>query len=125
MSLIKTVEAMKRTNVDVFEKLTAQLESVHSELSMLARKSPNDAVNVFKLKFVNSTLEQCNNLFGDKYRPFPDFETFGMDDVPSNSDVTFMVSQYIECGEKFRSDNILARGGVWWWKLDGESENAP
>ena len=55
---------MKRTNVDAFEKLVVQLDSIHSELLLLAKKSPNDAVNSFKLKFVNATLNQCNDLFG-------------------------------------------------------------
>ena len=113
---------MKRTEVDRFEKLVAQLESLHAELSMLAKKSPNDAVNEFKLKFINTILSQCNSLFGEKRRPFVEFETFPLDQVPSNSDATFIISQYIECGEKFRADNIRQRGGAWWWKIDNEGE---
>ena len=113
---------MKRADVDRFEKLTAQLESLHAELTVMAKRSPNDAVNAFKLKFINLTLEQSNALFGESYRPFADFEKFSSDDMPSNSDVTFIVSQYIECAEKFRADNIRHRGGVWWWRIDGEED---
>lgn len=116
---------MELARVDTLEKLTAQLESLHSELSMLAKKSPNDAVNAFKLKFVNSTIDQCNKLFGGQYRPFADFEIFATDDLPSNSDATFMISQYLECAEKFRADNIFQRAGYWWWRLDGEASDAP
>jgi hypothetical protein len=116
---------MKRAQVDAFEKLTGQLESLHSELSMLAKKAPKDAVNEFKLKFINSTLEQCNKLFGDRYRPFGDFSTFSTEDLPSNSDVTFIISQYLECAEKFRSDNIFPRHSWWYWRVDGEREDAP
>jgi hypothetical protein len=114
---------MKRSDVDTFEKLMAQLQSFHSELSMLAKKSPNDALNPFKLKFVNITLNQCNSFLGKRYLPFPDFECFSEDQMPSNSDATFIISQYIECAEKFRSDNIEQYHGVWWWKIDGQDEH--
>jgi hypothetical protein len=113
---------MKRSDVDDFEKLNAQLDSLHQEMSMLAKKSPNDAVNAFKIRLVNTTLERCNELFGAKYKPFAEFDTFQTDELPSNSDVTFIVSQYIECAEKFRADNILMEHGFWYWQLDGMKE---
>jgi hypothetical protein len=116
---------MKQADVHIFEKLTAQLESLHSELTMLAKKSPNDAVNTFKLKFVNSTLVECNKFFGVKNRPFAEFETFSPEDMPSNSDVTFIISQYIECAEKFRADNIRRDRVHWWWRIEGENEDRP
>ena len=56
---------MKRADVDIFEKLTAQLGSLYQEISTLAKKSPNNAINTFKLKFVNGTLSQCNKLLRD------------------------------------------------------------
>ena len=113
---------MKRADVDTFEKLKAQLDSLHQEMSILAKKSPSDAVNTFKIKFVNTILTQCNKFFGQKYRPFSDFETFSPDELPSNSDVTFIVSQYIECAEKFRVDNVELAGGGWYWKTGGNGE---
>lgn len=114
---------MTRDEVDVFEKLKVQLDSLHQELSMLARKSPNGPVNAFKVKFVNTTLGQCNALFGDSYKPFKDFEQFSIDDLPSNSDLTFIVSQYIECAEKFRADHIKVLGtGRWVWQTDGRGD---
>jgi hypothetical protein len=110
---------MKRADIDTFEKLSAQLDSLHQEMSMLTKKSPNDAVNAFKIKFVNATLIQCNKFLGKKYRPFQDFEIFSMDELPSNSDVTFIVSQYIKCTEEYRSDNIEQSRGLWYWRTDG------
>lgn len=109
---------MKKSDVDTFEKLKAQLDSIHQEMSTLAKKSPNDAVNVFKLRFVNATLENCNKLMGNIYKPFSDFDTFAPDELPSNSDVSFIVSQYIECVEKMRSDNIYSDVGKWYWNVD-------
>lgn len=114
---------MKHADVDIFEKLKAQLDSIYQEMSMLAKKSPNDAVNTFKIKFVNATLTQCNEFFGERYRPFSDFETFSVDELPLNSDVTFIVSQYIECAEKLRADNIEWAHGAWHWKNVDTGEN--
>ena len=107
---------MKRSQVDELEKLTGQLSSLHSELSALAKKSPNNAVNTFKLKFVIITIANCNKFLGDKYKPFDDFEQFDTDEVPSNSDLTFIISQYIQAMEKYRSDNIYLDLGSWYYR---------
>jgi hypothetical protein len=115
---------MKRADVDTFEKLNAQLDSVHQEIAVLVKKSPNDAVNQFKMKFINSALDQCNTILGTKYRPFQDFENFSSDELPTNSDVSFIISQYIECMEKFRADNIEFTNFEWHWKTkDGTKIN--
>ncbi|MFL5352284.1 hypothetical protein [Archangium sp.] len=114
---------MTRADVDKFEKLKAQLDGLYQEMSLLARKSPNDAVNEFKIKLVNATLVGCNALFGSQYRPYPEFEAFSTDDMPSNSDVTVILSQYIECAEKFRADSIDDSFDVWYWRVDGEEES--
>src|SRR5205085_5746958 len=102
----------------VFEKLVAQAQSTHREMSILSKKSPNDAVNTFKLKFINKTLEGLNAILLDKHRPFLEFSLFSVDDVPTNSDVCFVFDQYLECAENFRADNIEYRDYKWFWKLE-------
>ena len=109
---------MKRNDIDIFEKLNAQLSSFYQEISTLAKKSPNDAINKFKLQFVNETIEKCNELIGEHYCPFADFKSFSLDEMPTNSDVTFILSQYIECAEKFRSDNVYSYHREWYWNVD-------
>ena len=116
---------MKRDDVELFEKITTQLANLHQETSALAKKSPNDAINTFKLTFVNATLAECNGLLGRRYRPFPEFEEFSSEDMPSNSDVTFILSQYIACAEAFRATNVYAAYGRWYWNIEGgDRENA-
>jgi hypothetical protein len=117
---------MKMKDVDKFEKTVAQLEALHSEISVLSKKSPNDGLNEFKLKLVNSVLQKANSLLGDTYKPFPDFLSFDHDTVPSNSDVTLILAQYINCMEKLRSDNIYRpSGSYWYWRVDGEDPSKP
>jgi hypothetical protein len=113
---------MKRADVDGLEKLMGQFKSIHAEVSALAKKSPNDAVNSFKIKFINTTVTNCNKFFGQNYKPFEDFDVFDIDDVPSNSDVTFIISQYLESLEKYRADNIRNNMGRWYFVLEDTKE---
>ena len=103
-----------REGIDQLEKLTGQLQGIHAELSALSKKSPNDAVNLFKLKFVNAVLRECNALLEEAYRPVGDFKEFNAEDVSSNSDVTFIASQYLQALEKYRSDNIKQNSHMSW-----------
>ncbi len=111
---------MTRKDVDTFEKTQAQLEGLYTEISTLAKKSPNDSVNKFKLAFINEVLKTSNTILGDTYKPLNKFELFNDDDIPSNSDVVFILSQYLSCFEKLRIDNISKYSGNWYWAIDGE-----
>jgi hypothetical protein len=114
---------MNKNDVDVFEKLSGQLISVYEEISLLSKKSPNDAVNKFKLKFVNKLINDSNEFLSDKYRPFDDFEMFDEDDVPQNSDVVFILSQYLQCFEKLRADNVKIVLNSWFWYVEGDEDD--
>lgn len=98
---------MERADVDKLEKIMGQLEGLHREISALARKSPNDGLNKFKLKFVNLALANANEFLGSNYKPLDDFEQFDADELPTNSDVTFILVSYLEEIERMRADNIV------------------
>jgi hypothetical protein len=116
---------MKRSDVDIFEKLSGQIISFYDEISVLSKKSPNDAINVFKLKLINKVLVEANAFLDARYRPFEDFAEFNPDDLPQNSDVVFILSQYLQCFEKCRSDNVAVYLGVWQWQLTPEKGEKP
>ncbi len=105
---------MNKVNVDIFKKLSVQLTCAYEEISVLSKKNPNDAVNKFKLKLLNKLLEDSNNLLTDKYKPFDDFNIFDEDDMPQNSDIVFILSQYMKSFNKYKSDNTDRRGN---WDL--------
>ena len=113
MSLITEADAEK------LEKLIRQLHGLHSEISLLAKKSPNDAVNTFKLKFINKVLQAENEVLGDTYKPFADFSLFEFDDLPSNSDVTVVLTQYIQEAEGYKSNNIIYSDHKLVYKVNG------
>jgi len=102
-----------------FEKLHDQISSLHLELSTLAKKSSNDALNKFKLKVVNDILTRSNGFLGEKYKPFKDFERFEDESIPTNSDVTMMLGQYLACVEKLRYDQSKSAGSTTFGGFDG------
>lgn len=114
-----------KEDVERLEKLVGQLQGLYAEVGTLAKKSPNDAVNPFKLKLINRVLEMGNVVLGEKYKPFEDFDRFDPDDAPSTSDVTIVVSQYMEEAERFRSDNVInasVNGSYgWYYVVDGKA----
>ncbi|OBY65977.1 hypothetical protein [Polaribacter vadi] len=122
---------MKATEINLFEKIQAQLEGLLTEVTILSKKSPNDGVNKFKLKFINEIISSSNKLLGKIYKPLDSFEQFEEDDLPSNSDVTFILTQYLNCFEKMRADNITREKRYdgnkyfyeWYWIIGNKVSN--
>jgi hypothetical protein len=110
-----------KTNEEVerLERLIVQLSGLHAEISQLAKKSPNDALNAFKLKLVNKVIAAGNKVLPRGYRPFEDFEQFDTDDMPTNSDVAIILTQYMEQSERYRSDNVMYEDYKWVYKVNG------
>lgn len=94
-------------DVKFLEKLIVQLQSLHSEISQLTKKSPNDGLNLFKLNLVNKVLLDGNKILTKNYKPFEDFDVFDEATVPTNSDVTMILALYMEQAERYRSDNVI------------------
>jgi len=95
------------TDINRFDKVRGQLEALHEEIGILSKKKPDDAVNVFKLKFVNQVLTEANSILDDEYLPFGGFSAFDEDVLPTNSDVVMMLSQYLKCFEGQHKDQKL------------------
>jgi hypothetical protein len=68
------MNTIKRSAVNQFEKILAQLTATHLEMSGLSKKSANNGVNEFKLNLINALLAQCNSFFGPSYLPFDNFK---------------------------------------------------
>ena len=107
-------------DVEKLEKTIGQLKAIHKEVSLLSKKNPIDAVNPFKLKMINSAMQSANSVLGKNYKPIDGFEQFDSDDVPSTSDVVFVVAQYIEEIERFRADNVEIHNFKWVYILNGK-----
>ena len=125
---------MSEIEINEFRKILNQLEGLHLEMASLSKKSYTDAINTFKLKLVNQVLNRTNEVLGENYKPFPDFNQFDEDELPTNSDVSLVLYQYINCMESLREENIhseieyTSSGSVakiyWYWE-DTETETYP
>jgi hypothetical protein len=117
---------MKKEDVVKFESFQAQLQGVYEEMQALTRKSPNDAVNKFKLELINNILVDLNPFLANLGYPLKYIQGFKEDLLPSNSDVLLVLSQYLSRMENLRANNIKV-GGLylkdWFWAIDGESNN--
>jgi hypothetical protein len=72
---------------------------------------------------VNQILVDANTLLGTKYKPFADFAVFDENEMPTNSDAAMMLTQYLNCFEKLRADNIKKEDNFpqhWFWIIDGK-----
>lgn len=106
-------------HIETVQKLATQLASLHTELLVLVKKSPNDLLNKFKLKLVNAILTEANGALPQDYHPFMDFETFDEDDAPTCSDVNMVVDQYLQQLRRFHDDNADTAGFDRKYTIDG------
>ena len=114
---------MTEKEIDLFEKVQSQLESIYDEISLLSKKIQNDALNIFKLKLINNVIIDANSLLKENYKPFNEFDIFNEEELPTNSDVVFIVSQYLACFEKYRIDNTeySSFNSEWIWKSNEQN----
>lgn len=108
-------------DVDNFLMLLMQTDKILKDFFELSKKKPNDAVNKFKLRLVNTLLEQANGFLDESYKPFDSFETFDEDEVPSNSDVVLILTQYLGCLKKYGRDNTHYQDYNHYWIIKGKA----
>jgi len=119
---------MTKEDVIKFRKTKSQLNDWYKEIGVLSKKNPNDAVNRFKLNFINQTLKEANELLGRKYKPYADFDVFKEDEIPTTSDVVMILGLYMSALERLKSANIEIResqsewilGHQPYWIIDGK-----
>lgn len=113
---------MKRSDVDKYQRVRSQLEAFQREFETLSKKTANGSLNAFKLKIVNQTLGDANTVLGDSFLPIREFKQFNDEELPSNSDVSMVLAQYLEAFEVLRCRNIRNNAvGSWYWT----AEDAP
>jgi hypothetical protein len=118
-------EAEKRqlevATIHEFERLQGQLQAFYKEIGNLSKKHPDGRLNKFKLGFINDIVKRATALLGDAYRPFPNFETFAEEDMPSASDVGMMLCQYLESMDRFKTHHTFRElhGTRFYWHTKG------
>jgi hypothetical protein len=104
--------------IDRFEQLEEQLEALYDEIGLLSKRKPDDAVSKFKLSFINNLVRRANEILGNEYVPFEDFQEFDPDAVPTTSDVVLVLGQYLRGTHKLRVDLTSSYGERYFWYRD-------
>jgi hypothetical protein len=111
-------------DVAKYEKLVVQLRALKDEIALLSKSKPNDALNPFKLGFVNEKLAVANTILTGEFRPFDSFTTFSLESLPSYSDVVMVLAQYLACFERWKDAHVYVDDlyGRRWRVSDGKLE---
>ena len=110
-------------SVAAFDKVVAQMNRLLTDVETLAKKAPDGPISKFKLGVINEQLRAANLFVQPPYKPIGGFDEFDVVSLPSNSDVVLVVSQYLTCLERWRSDNVrrvnTGLSKYWVWNLSG------
>ena len=114
-------EPLEVDQVDYFETIHGKLQAAYDEIQKLSQKDPNGSLNAFKLKIINSVVAACNSFLGSENEPMAGFSEFESEQLPSNSDVLFVLGQYLSGLEKFRASHITNDLQGWYWVVNSEN----
>lgn len=107
-------------DIPAFERLNIQMTTFYYEISVLSKKNPDSAMNKFKLRYVNDVISKVNDLLGEDYRPFNGFTVFCEEEMPTTSDVTIMLKQYLAAMERFKKAyTYFDDDNTFRWKTTG------
>ena len=92
-------------NIADYSLLTDMLYAQRQEFGLLSKKK-SDGLNKMKIKMVNRVLEPLNELL--KNEPSHKFlDILSEDDMPTNSDVVLIISQYEKALLNFKNKYFL------------------
>ena len=82
----------------------------------LSKKKPDTPLNNFKVKSINRVLEPIKELLKEE-NMYPFLDVLAMDDMPTNSDVVLILSQYIKSMDIFHDKyyGYNSRSGQYEW----------
>lgn len=90
-----------KKKLEIFYTVNPMLEAMFGEFKELSKKKPDGAVSKNKIKVVNRLIAKCKEMLNDE--PSTEYlDLLDEDDVPQNSDVVLMLSQYVAAMYQFK-----------------------
>ena len=90
-----------KRDIENYFLLSKMLEAQKSEFDLLSKKKSDSQLNKTKIKMVNRVLKPLNDLFqNEDSHKFLDL--LDEDDLPTNSDVVLIISQYETAIKEFK-----------------------
>jgi hypothetical protein len=87
---------------NLYETVKPLLLAMYEEFKELSKKKPDSVLNISKVKIVNRLLESCRKVLKDE-QSIQFLDLIDEDNIPQNSDVVLMLSQYVAAMGEFRS----------------------
>jgi len=98
---IQRRERTTRDRARLYEVAVPLLTAMYEQFSVLSKKKPDAPVSKGKIAVVNRLLDRCRSVLKSE-SSLQFLELLEEDDVPQNSDVTLMLSQYVAAMEQFK-----------------------
>lgn len=96
-------------DIQDYKLLKDMLHSQKKEFDLLSKKKADGQLNPMKIKMVNRVLEPLKELF--KHEESHKFlDTLNEDEMPTNSDVVLIISQYETAINEFKDTYCLSDG---------------
>ena len=93
-------------NIEDYSLLKDMLHAQRQEFDLLSKKKSDGQLNKMKIKMINRVLEPLNELL--KNEPSHKFlDVLNEDDMPTNSDVVLIISQYEKALVDFKNKYYL------------------
>ncbi|MEA1946174.1 MAG: hypothetical protein U9N83_02590 [Thermodesulfobacteriota bacterium] len=89
-------------NIEDYKLLKEMLHSQKKEFDLLAKKKADGQLNTMKIKMVNRVLEPLKELFKNE-ESYKFLDTLNEDELPTNSDVVLIFSQYETAINEFKN----------------------
>jgi len=112
---------MDTNQANEFDKLENQLFGLNNEICKISNKKPNDEINQFKVKILNDLLTEINQLFENANIQITKFPLFIDEELPTYSDINFVLSQFLEKMDYFRFQNTIDQFGIVYWNFENKN----
>ncbi len=108
---------------DLHDVVMPLLDAMHQEFKELSKKKPDSILSVSKVQTVNRLLESCRKVL-ELEQSLQFLDLVDADNIPQNSDVVLMLSQYVVAMKQFRSNysgwDEIEKSNRWFTSSEGD-----
>jgi len=101
ISIEENTELPTEENIEDYGLLKGMLYSQKKEFDLLSKKKADGQLNPMKIKMANRVLEPLKELLKNE-KTYKFLDTLSEDEIPTNSDVVLIISQYEKAIHDFK-----------------------
>ena len=111
-------EKITQNEVNQYQLLLPLLTATYNEIEELSKKKPESPLIAYKVKALNRILNPLKEILKNE-DVFEFLDILDSDDLPTNSDVILILSQYREAMDLYHKKYYVRsqRDGSWDWNI--------